>query len=211
MRKGVMVFILLLLSAVSQARQLGVVGSVFPVAEISLLSLIESRIAQLSKEGGLERINQDFIQRASNHADRPFPNHLKRISVTTSHFYNPEIRLSQTLTDHRGQILYPAGTRVNALDRMPNFKPCWIFFNGDDKSQVAFVRNKIRQCANPKIILTEGSVGDAEKTLNAVIYFDQDARIAKKIKLSHVPAVVRRDKSQLKVTEFAIREDGHEI
>ena len=211
MAKGLVVFIFLLLSAVSQARQLGVVGSVFPVAEVSLLSLIESRIAKLSKEGGLERINQDFLQRASHHADRPFANHLRRISVTSSHFYKPEIRLSQTLTDHRGEILYPAGARVNALDRMPSYKPCWIFLNGDDKSQVAFVRDKMSQCANPKVILTEGSVGDAEKSLNTVIYFDQNARIAKKIQLSHVPAVVRRDGSRLKITEFAIREDGHAI
>lgn len=211
MRKGILVLILLLSNTFLQAKQLGVVGSVFPVAEVSLLSFIESRVEQLSKEGGLDKINQDFIQRASGHADRPVPNHLLRTPVTTSHFYRPEIRLPQTLTDHRGQILYPAGTRVNALERMPSYKPCWIFFNGDDKAQVAFVRNRLNKCKNPKLILTEGSVGEVEKTLNAVIYFDQEARIAKKIKLTHIPAVVSRDKSQLKITEFAIKEDGNEI
>jgi len=211
MRKGLVVIILLLSNTFLEAKQLGVAGSVFPVAEVSLLSLIESRVAKLSKEGSLQKINQDFIERASNHADRPTPNHLNRTSVTTTHYYKPEVRLSQTLTNHRGQILYPAGTRVNALERMPSYNPCWIFFNGDDKAQVAFARNRMHQCRNPKLILTEGSVGDAEKALNAVIYFDQEARIAKKIKLRFLPAIVSRDNSQLKITAFAIEEDGNEV
>lgn len=211
MRKGLVISVLLLSSTMLQAKSLGVVGTTFPIAEMSLLTLIESRVAEMSQNGSLERINQDFIQRASAHANRPEPNHLNRINATKIHFYTPEVRLTQTLTDFQGQILYPAGTRVNALERMPSYKPCWLFFNGDDKAQVAFIKNKMNQCQNPKLILTEGSVGDAEKALNAVIYFDQNARIAKKIRLMHVPALVSRDKSRLKITEFAIRENGNEI
>jgi len=211
MRKVLLISVAFLSFTTLQAKSLGVVGSTFPVAEMSLLSLIESRVAEMSKSGRLEKINHDFIDRASFHADRPNPNYLSRSNTTKTHFYAPVVKLTQTLTDHRGQIMYPAGTTVNALERMPYYKPCWFFFNGDDKAQVAFVKKNMNQCETPKLILTQGSVGDAEKALNSVIYFDQKARIAKKIKLIHVPAVVKRDKSQLKITEYAIKENGDEI
>lgn len=211
MRKRLVISALLLSTSILQAKSLGVVGSTFPVAEMSLLTLIESRVAEISQNGSLERINQDFIKRVSFHANRPTPNYLNRTNTTKTHFYAPVVKLAQTLTDHRGQILYPAGTSVNALLQMPSYKPCWLFFNGDDKEQVAFVKKRMNQCPNPKIILTQGSVGDAEKELNAIIYFDQSARIAKKIKLTHVPAIVSRDSLRLKITEFAIKENGDEI
>lgn len=211
MHKLLICTLLLLIKTGVFAKSLGVVGSVFPVAEMSLLTLIESRIDALSQNGTLDDIKKDFIQRASEHADRPRPCDLKRASTTKTYFYNPEVVLSQTIMDYRGRVLYPAGTRVNALEKMPSYRPCWIFFNSDDKAQVLFVKKKISTCQNAKLILTEGSVSEAEQAFNAVIYFDQHARITNKINLKNLPAIVNREGSRLKITEYAIKEDGHAI
>ena len=192
------------------AKSLGVVGQTFLVAEMSLLDFIESRVKELSDKGTLNEINHDFIERVSVHADRPRPYNLSRTKSTKSHYYSPEIRLSQTLLDYNGKILYPAGTKVNALERMPTYNPCWFFFDGDDKAQVLFVKKKMQACRKPKLILTSGSIGDAEKAIDAAIYFDQNGRILKKIKLTHVPSQVVREENRLKITAFAILENGDE-
>lgn len=203
-------FLLLFISMNLQAKSLGVIGQVFPVAEMSLLEFIELRVKELSDNGTLNEVNHDFIERVSHHADRPRPYNLSRTESTKSHFFSPEVQLSQTLVDHNGQILYPAGTKVNALKRMPTYKPCWFFFDGDDKAQVLFVKKKMQTCRKPKLILTSGSISDAEKAIDADIYFDQNGRILKKIKLSHVPSQVVREENRLKITAFAILENGDE-
>lgn len=211
MCKGLAIAVLLLSTTTLLAKSLGLVGHTYPVAEMSLLALIESRLAKHLNNKSLEEINQDFIKKASQHANRPQPNYLGRTNVTKIHFYTPVVKLTQTMTDHKGRILYPAGTIVNALLKMPSYKPCWFFFDGDDKAQVAFIKKRRVQCQNPKLILTKGSVLEAEALFNEPIYFDQSARIAKKIKLAHVPAIVSRLNEKLKVTEFAIKENGNAI
>lgn len=213
MSKTLTVILLMMFALLENAyaKSLGVVGSVFPVAEMSFLKLIESRVDALSQNGVLDDINRDFVQRVSKHADRPQSRYLERASTTEIHFYTPEIVLSQTIMDYRGRILYPAGTRVNALEKMPTYKPCWMFFNGDDKAQVLFVKRKVNVCQNLKLILTQGSVSEVEHELSHVIYFDQNARITKKINIKHLPAIVERDGSRLKITEYAIKEDGNAI
>lgn len=191
------------------AKSLGVFGASFPVAEMSLLTLIESRVSDMGRKGELAKINEDFRRRASFHADRPEPALLKRALKTTVHYYSPEVRLENTLVNHQGMILYPAGTRVNALEKMPSYNPCWMFFDGDDKAQLKFIRQEMKRCPSPKLILTRGSVGEAEKALDAVVYFDQNARIIEKIKVGALPAVVTREGNRLKITEAYIGEDGH--
>lgn len=206
-----MLLVLVLLNTTLFGKSLGVIGRAFPIAEMSFLTLINERMNALSKDGGLEQINQDFIQRASRHTNRPKYQHLKRTEITKTHYYNPSVKLTQTLVDHRGQILYPVGTHVNALEQLPSYRPCWFFFNGDDKAQLKFIQHQADRCQNPKLILTEGSIFDTEKALNDVIYFDQNGRIASKLKLTHVPAIVTRENSRLKITEYAIKGSGDEV
>ncbi|HGT2646947.1 TPA: type-F conjugative transfer system protein TraW, partial [Legionella pneumophila] len=185
------------------AKSFGVVGEVFPIAEKSFLTLIEERLASLKASGELESLNQRWVQTTAEHANRPTALELPRTNRSARHDYVPEITLSQDIRNEKGRILYSKGTHVNALQQMPSYTPCWLFFNADDEAQLNWAVLQKTQCTNPKLILTGGAINTAEKKLNAVIYFDQAGKITTKLHIAHVPAKVTRYQNHLVIAELA--------
>lgn len=193
------------------AKSFGVVGEVFPIAEKSFLTLIEERLAALKASGDLESLNQRWIETAAEHANRPTALDLLRTNRSVRHNYVPEITLSQDITNEKGRILYSKGTHVNALQHMPSYTPCWLFFNADDEAQLNWAAHQKTHCKNPKLILTGGAINTAEKKLNAVIYFDQAGKITRKLHIAHVPAKVTREQNHLVIHELTIKENGNAL
>ncbi|HHI9467514.1 TPA: type-F conjugative transfer system protein TraW [Legionella anisa] len=200
--------LLVMLQAEVLAKSFGVVGEVFPVAEKSFLQLIEERLQALSKKGEFEALNKRWVNTVASHANRPLPLNLQRGMRSNTHYYLPQIILNQNITDSNGKALYLKGTRINALEHLSTYTPCWLFFNADDKAQFLWAKKQIQRCANPKIILTGGAIKSTENQLNAVIYFDQEGRITKKLNISAVPARVIREGNTLRIEEPAIKENG---
>lgn len=201
---------LLLMSLIGsvQAKSFGVVGEVFPVAEKSFLQLIQERLAFLKEQGALDTMNKRWVKTVANHANRPTALNLPRTERTLHHTYLPELTLSQDITNEKGQILYAQGTHVNALQQIPSYTPCWLFFNADDEAQLHWAAQQITRCKNPKLILTGGAINSAENKLNAVIYFDQAGNITRKLHIAHVPTKVTRLQNSLLIQEQAIKENG---
>lgn len=198
---------LMLFASAIPAKSLGVVGETFPIAEQSLLSLIESRVKALD----FAAVQQQWIQQAARHAERPAPLNLPRATQSRQFDYVPEIVLGQDILDAKGRVLFQKGMRVNALERLPAYSPCWLFFNADHKSQLLWAKQQIQNCAAPKLILTGGSVRKAEDALHAVIYFDQGGRITQKLGVKYVPAKAVRADNVIRIIEMSIRENGDEI
>ncbi|HAU0213695.1 TPA: type-F conjugative transfer system protein TraW [Legionella pneumophila] len=203
-------YLVFLMSLMGQihAKSFGVVGEVFPIGEKSFLTLIEERLASLKASGELQSLNQRWVQTAAEHANRPTALDLPRTNRSMRHDYVPEITLSQDITNDKGRILYSKGTHVNALQHMPSYTPCWLFFNADDEAQLKWAAHQKTNCSNPKLILTGGAVNTAENKLDAVIYFDQAGKITRKLHIAHVPAKVTRHQNSLVIHEQAIKENG---
>jgi conjugal transfer pilus assembly protein TraW len=202
------IFLFLILQQQTFAKSLGVVGEVFPMVEKSFLHLIEERLNVLSQQGELEKLNEEWIKTVAAHANRPEFLNLKRIDQARLHYYLPQVVLSQDIADAQGKILYIKGTSINALEQLPTYNPCWLFFNADDKAQLQWAQKQMQKCTNPKLILTGGAINRAEEILNSVIYFDQAGRITQKLKIQAVPAYVTRKDNQLHIEEHAIKENG---
>lgn len=209
--KAVIAGALLLLTSISVlAKSLGVVGEVFPIAEMSFLALIESRMANLSKKGALEDIEKQWVKDVSAHANRPEPLHIRRATKNNTHYYYPITILSRDILDANNQVLFKAGTQINALSRLPDYKPHWLFFDGDDKAQVRWAIKKLQQDSNAKVILTGGEVGELEQTLKTAIYFDQAGRISNQLAIIQIPAEVVRAENALMISELVVEESGYE-
>jgi conjugal transfer pilus assembly protein TraW len=207
--KGIAMAVLLMtVSWVAGAKSFGVVGRAFPVGEMSFLAMIEERLKALEGSGEMDALNKRWVNTVATHSNRPSPLNLPRTLKTRGHYYTPAIALGQSINDSQGKILFAKGTTVNALKDMPSYTPCWLFFNADDEAQLLWAQKQMSRCANPKLILTGGAVGIAEKTLQAVIYFDQAGRISTKLSIAAVPARVTRKGNQLQITEQAIKENG---
>lgn len=206
--KIIFLLTMLLVTFTAHAKSFGVIGEVFPIGERSFLALIQERLRLMSQNGELEHLNQRWVKSVAGYANRPQPLNLKRSFKTSVHSYTPEVILDQDITDINGNILYQKGLLLNPLIQMPVYQPCWLFFNADDIAQLRWARKEMTRCTNPKLILTAGAIITAEKTLNAVIYFDQGGRITNRLNIESVPTKVTRKGHQLRIASYAIKENG---
>lgn len=190
---------LLSAASITHAKSLGVVGEVFPVAETSLLTLIEEKLHNTTVS---TVIRKDIEQSV----DRPQALNLHRALKTQSHLYVPEVTLKTDIVDGEQKVLWKKGTTVNALKALPAYQPHWIFFNSNDVAQLHWAQSQTKA----KVILTGGSVREASHLLHQEIFFDQGGRITRQLGISHVPASVTREGNALLIREVVIKEDGHE-
>ena len=189
----------------------GVIGETFPVREMSFLDFIEQQLKTMTANGALDSLEHEWQARADQSANRPTSIGLPRTTVKRTYHYDPTVILTSAILNSKGGVLYPIGTRVNGLEQLTNYVPCWLFFNVDDKAQLRWAAKQSRHCERPKLILTGGAVRDAETALNAVIYFDQGGSLSRRFQLKAVPAIVTRDGNRLQISEIVIKGNGDAI
>lgn len=199
---------LCVLSELTHASNLGVVGETFPVSELSFMTLIESRLQALIQSGEMAAMEKRWVSRVSEHANRPTPVGLTRATKNNTYRYEPVIVLSQDILNAEGHVLWANGTRVNALERLSSYQPHWLLLDAEDMAQVRWAKRMLRQYSDAKVILTGGNVGKLEQELNHPIYFDQAGQISHQLNISHVPTLVLREGNALRICEIAIGEDG---
>lgn len=199
-----MIASLLLICSQAQAKDFGLYGHDFEIAEPNMLSEITSQVRALEDKGKIDAINQDFIKRVKKHILEPNPLSLKKVKETVSYPYYPSVTLNEDITDANNQVLIAKGTSINALDKMPGYFPYWVFVDGRDVDQMHWVRNEIKNRINYKIILTGGKIKKASSFLNHRVYFDQEGKLTQKLGIKHVPAVVERKSNALLITEHNI-------
>lgn len=197
--------ILMMLTSTTQAKDLGVMGDVYTIREMDLLSLIQSRVVALQQSGQWQAIETDMQQRAMRYRDRPSPvPGLTKAIETKSWLFDPSITLGRDVTAPDGTRIVRAGTRVNPLTKI-SLSKALIFFDGDDVDQVKWVLKQIKAQQTPaKLILVKGSLLQQEKTFHQPIYFDQSGRLTKHFTIQHVPAIVSQQGLQLRIVEVRV-------
>lgn len=192
------------------AKSLGIVGSIFPVEEENMLQWMKRQLQTTYTESKALILQKQLIQHVNDYANHPSELALYRTTQSIHHQYIPDITLVHPLVDANGKSLYPAGTHLNALQQLPSYYPCWLFFNANDTAQINWAKKILKTCSNPKLILTGGNLKKTKKQLNLAIYFDQYGRITQKLGITHVPALVMRKHNTLDIHEMAITDNGNE-
>ncbi len=199
---------LLITAPMIYAKNLGVTGELWPVQEMSLLKLMESKAASLNTD----EMAQRWQNRARNYSDRPRSLHFKRGTQSKEHHYTPVASVRENVTDIFGKVIVPEGVSVNVLTLLPDFKPELVFFDADDKAQLQWAAGMSKKLSsNARFMLTGGSIAMAEKVLKGSVYFDQKGVICKKFAITQMPAFVTRDGMALLIQEPVTGEGGHEI
>ncbi|OGV25541.1 MAG: hypothetical protein A3F18_00945 [Legionellales bacterium RIFCSPHIGHO2_12_FULL_37_14] len=179
------------LPLIVEAKSLGTVGEVFPVAEINPINLISNTV----------------FDKKPNINNYPSSLNLPAAIKTRVHFYKPEFILQEDIKNATGQVILKQGIKVNALDALPDYKPCWIFADFSQTAQRKWVNRIKKTCLEPKIILTGGSLHKIKEPS----FFDQEGRISKQLGISYVPAIVTRKNNYLLIKEVALKENGDEL
>jgi conjugal transfer pilus assembly protein TraW len=160
----------------------GVHGNLFKIQEESLLEEIMSRL-ELAKAKVL----------------RPTPvANIKKATTNRSWTYNPTYTQETEIIDDKGVVIIPAGTTVNALEKLKWGEPM-IFIDGEDKEQIQWAKNK-----HGKVVLTNGAPLDLGKELNRSVYFDQAGILCNRFKIEAVPAIIEQEDMLLRISEVRI-------
>jgi conjugal transfer pilus assembly protein TraW len=188
----------------ASAQQLGSYGNVWEIAEPDAIDAIKGHLTKMEKEGELKKFWEDYRSRALNGIENPPPIE----GITTAKeakvwIFDPAIVYNEAVRDHLGNILVPAGTRVNPLDYI-NLSKSLIFIDGRDEAQVSFAKRQIKSRPRDKVILVGGSFLKLSREWKVPVYFDQQGALTRRFNIQRVPAVVSQKGKQLQIQEFAL-------
>lgn len=191
----------LVLCSEAGARDLGVHGTLFPIAEPDLIEQIYARLYAMERAGDIARLNQGFAERARARVARPAP--VEGLGATEdprSFLFDPSITLTQDIRDHEGRLIHAAGERVNPLDHQ-SMTQTLLFIDGDDEAQIEWARAAASEHAPAQVILVKGAPLNLMKAHEIPVFFDQGGYLVSRLGIEHTPAIVRQEGRALRVSE----------
>ena len=93
----------------------GTIGPTYAIEEPHLLNAIEQQLRAKEKSGELARLEDEAKQRIVESIEhpRPLPG-ITRTESARSFYFDPSIVVRENITDAKGNILVPAGTRAES-------------------------------------------------------------------------------------------------
>ena len=201
--KTTLLAVLTALSSSLWARDLGVIGVVYPIAEQDMVEMLQQRAAAKVESGEWDRLRQEMTTRAKAYVRRPAGVRLPRAREYRAVEITPSYVLDRDINDAEGQLLFAKGTRVNPLVVKPLSKDL-CFADGDDEQQMQWL---LRYCQdNPanKLIMVNGDHQAWTEKLGIRLYFDQRGQLVEKFSIENLPAVVRQSGDVLYMEEFPV-------
>lgn len=182
--------------SLSQAKVIGTVGQVYPIAERDALTEIEERAKEVNWRSILDKEKpEDF--RPSNLVQLPRAQHDRSFLVDMTY------TLEFDVPDGRGGILYPRGYRFNPLDYIP-FNQTLVVLDGDDPEQLDWLkRSSLLSEPGSQILLTQGAFSRVGEQLGRAVFY-ADRRILERFNLAAVPSVISRKGRLMEVKEIEI-------
>ncbi len=185
------------------AKNLGVVGVTYPIAETDFVTMAQQKIREKLGSDGVSgwQIQQQEAVRVA--ADRPVSVEGLRPTIQARQwFWDPSIVIPHDVRSANGVMVVKAGTRFNPLEKN-TLKNDLVFFNGDDPEQVSWAQ-KQNQALKGRVllILVNGSLHEAQSHFpQKHVYFDQGGQLTQKLQITQIPAIVTQVGSQLEISE----------
>ena len=198
-----MVFFFFLSSV--HAKDLGVYGETFSIAEENLLKVIQWKLKAMEENGELANVQQKLAQKAGEKIRRPSPvKDLIKTQTPRRWFYDPSMTVESDIKDSKGNLIAAQGTVINPLDKMSWGVPL-LFLDGNDPEQIAWAET---QHSHAKWVLVKGSPVELEEKLKRPVYFDQAGMLVNKFGIQQVPCRISQKDKKLLVEELTIERKG---
>lgn len=193
------------LAASAGAVTLAPIGPTYPVAETSVLQLIDKKLRQMEASGQLRRFQEQGQQRALAGLRNPPPlTGLRTAPTNSTRYFDPSFVLERNVLDQHGRVLFPAGTRKNPLDVVPLTRRL-LFFDARDGRQLARARALMAQHgAAIKPVLVGGSYLELMKQWKVPVYYDQQGRLVRRFNIDQVPALVSQEGRVLRIDQLGL-------
>ena len=195
------------MTQMASAKDLGVRGATWPVAEPDLLVEIEARLLAMQRSGDLARLEDDARTRARRSLEEPEP--VPGIAPATeqrSRPFDPAIVVAQDIRTEDGTLIAAAGTRINPLERLPLTRAL-IFVDGRREAEIAWALARESESKRPtKIVLLAGRPLDLMRRHRRPFFFDTGGRLAARFGIAATPTLVEQDGTALRLTEIPVEE-----
>ena len=200
----------LALAAPGSAKDLGVRGATWPVAEPDLLAQIEARLLDMQRSGALARLEDEARDGARRMLEEPVPvPGIAPAREARSRLWDPAITVARDIRTADGALIAAAGTRVSPLERVTLARDL-LFVDGRREAEVAWALEHERPA---KIVLLAGRPLELMRRHRLPFFFDQGGRLAARLGLRFTPALVAQAGTRLRITEIVVQDpdpDGTE-
>ncbi len=185
----------------AHARDLGIRGQTWKIAETNLLVYLKAKAAEFEESGKLAAWQNDARERARSYVETPNSvTGITNAEVETRRLFDPTIKVRKDILDHQGRLIAKGGTTVNPLDYLA-LSAALLFIDGNDPAQVDWALGVEQK---NKIILTSGPVASLMREYKRPLYFDQKGLITDRFGITKVPATVTQEGRTLLIREFPL-------
>jgi len=185
------------------AKDLGVRGATWPVAEPDLLEEIEARLLEIQRSGALARLGAGARERAQRTLEEPDPvAGIAPAREERSRLFDPAITVARDIRTADGVLIASAGTRVNPLERTALARDL-LFVDGRREAEIAWALAHDRPA---KIVLLAGRPLELMRRHGRPFFFDQGGRLAARFGIAATPSLVAQDGMRLRITEFPVED-----
>lgn len=189
------------------ARDHGVMGQTWGIAEPDLLSTIDAKLKAMQANGSVARMQAALAAKAEERVRNPLPvPGIGAVREARSWTFDPSIVLERDIRDQKGRLVAQAGQRVNPLSFV-SMKTDLVFIDGRDDAQVEWA-TKRWSAAAAKIIFVAGSPYERMGEKKRRFFFDQQGKLTEHFGIAHVPAIVAPAGEALKVSEIELPGDA---
>ncbi|WP_432263167.1 type-F conjugative transfer system protein TraW [Cupriavidus sp. TMH.W2] len=192
-----------LFAAISLAEDLGQYGNTWHIQEQDAIDMIKGRLTQMEKQGQLKNFWENFRDKQLANLENPKP--IPGITTATGPkiwTFDPTYTYRENVKDNLGNIIVPAGTKLNPLD-YTSLSRALIFIDGRDAKQVAYAKQRTDANPRDKVILVAGSFLKLDRAWKRPVYFDQQGILVNHFGIKRVPAVLSQKGKVLQIEEFA--------
>ena len=185
------------------AKDLGVRGATWPVAEPDLLAQIEARLVEMERSGELARLEQEARADARRKLEEPDPAPgIAPAREERTRLFDPAITVARDIRTADGALIAAAGTQVNPLKRMTLARDL-LFVDGRREAEIAWALAHERPA---KIVLLAGRPLELMRRHRRPFFFDQGGRLAARFGLRFTPSQVEQAGSRLRITEIPVED-----
>ena len=205
MKRPVLLLLAVLLAAVptASAKDLGVRGATWPVAEPDLLQQIEARLVEMQQSGDLARLQDEARDRARRKLEEPDPvPGIGPVREPRTRLFDPAITVAQDIRTPDGMLIAAAGTRANPLERLRLTRDL-VFIDGRREAEIAWALAHDRPA---KIVLLAGRPLDLMRRYRRPLFFDTGGRLAARFGVRVTPTLIEQDGDLLRLTEIPVED-----
>ena len=185
------------------AKDLGVLGETWLIAEADLLEAIEQELVELERSGERERLDEQAKARARERLEAPEPvPGIGPARALRTWLFDPAITVQENVVGPDGALIAAAGTRIEPLAHRPLLQEL-LFIDGTRDVEVEWALARV---APTTIVLLAGQPFDLARAHGRAFYFDQGGALTERFGLGATPTRIRQEGLKLRITEFPLDE-----